>query len=153
MGFADLHAEDAAVLFDDEGGGVGGFAGGVPAEAVEVGDGEVGVDDEVDVAGDGAGGCEVGGLGDEVGGWAGIDEDDLGVEGGELRGVLLEVVELLQAVGTLVAGVSAKNDEDDASLTGEGGELQGGAAECGKGEVGRVIGYARDSGESGYVEG
>ncbi len=107
----------------------------------------------MDVVGQGAGGGEVRGFGGEVWGWAGVDEEDLGAEGGELCGGLLEVVELLQAVGALIARVAAKQNQDDAALCGEGGELEGGAAGSGEDKVGGVIGYAGGGGESGDGEG
>jgi hypothetical protein len=49
MGFADLAEEDGVVSVDEDGGGIGGLVGCVPAEAVLIGDFVVGVGDEVDV--------------------------------------------------------------------------------------------------------
>ncbi len=107
----------------------------------------------MDVVGERFGGSEGTGHGCEVGGCAWVDEEDLCIEGGELGGGLLEVVELLLAVGALVAGVAAQDDEDDPASGGEGGELEGGAVGGGEGEVGGVICYAGGGGKAGEGHG
>ena len=143
VGVAGLGEEYLAVAIDEEGGRVGGLFGGVPAQAVEVGEGVVGIDDEVEVGGEllvcvGLGDGLFGAL-VELCGWAGIDEQDLSSGFGELVGAGDEVVDLLLAVGALVAGVAAQEDEDDVAFGGEIGEVEPGAFGSGEGKVGGIL--------------
>jgi hypothetical protein len=75
----------------------------------------------------------------EVSGRAGVDDQDVSAGGGELIGVFDEVMDLLDAEGALVAGVSAQNDQDDGALVGEAGEGQGVAVGGGEGEAGGLL--------------
>jgi hypothetical protein len=165
VGVADLAIEDDALAIEQEGGGISGFVGGVPAQAIEGDDLEAGVEDEADVGregslfveelgaalgergGIGRGGlvfCHLGG-----GDFAGIDEEDLNFAGGEFGGVLDEGMDLLLAVRALVAGVAAQEDERDVALGEEAGEPEGLAIEGGEGEVGCLAGKIGGSGSLG----
>jgi hypothetical protein len=71
----------------------------------------------------------------EIGGWAGIDEENLSAKCAEFVGVELEVVGLTMAVGALIAGIAAENDQDDWSLCREVRESNRISLGCGEGKV------------------
>ncbi len=148
MGMAGLREGDFAGGSEDEGGRVGGLVRGVPAQAVLVGQGVVGVGDEDDVVG------QVGLFGEEllrvlveIGGRPGIDKQHLRMGGGEVAAVLHEVVHLLGAVRTLVAGKAAQEDERDLAVLLEGREGDRLAVGRVGGKGGRGVSHCRGGGE------
>jgi hypothetical protein len=143
---ADFFPDDFAFGVDDEGGGVGVFVCGVPADGVVVDEFEVGVFDEVVVFGEGFSGDEFLGVVFEMAGGAGVDEDELGAGGGDVFGSDEELPDLLGADGALVADPAAEEDEDDGAVFEEGGEGDGFFVE---GFEGEIFGGVADGGLGG----
>lgn len=104
MGLADLGETDDTALIDHEGRGIGGFAAGIPAEIVEIGDLLAGICHEGEAVGPIAttSADEFFGVISKVLSWPGIDHQELGVEGFELFGLRNERADLAGAHGTLV---------------------------------------------------
>jgi len=103
-----LPLADDAVLVDEEGGGIGGFVGRIPAQAVLIGELVVGVDDEMKVRGKRTFFChELLGPFLKIGRGAGVDEEKLNALCGEFVRVDLEVVNLALAIGALITGIAA----------------------------------------------
>lgn len=125
VGSADFGEADFAVGVEDEGGGIGCFFGGVPAEAVGGCEGVVGVEEEVEVVGEGLSAQEFVGVGFEAFGGAGIDEDDARLEVGQGLGLGDELGDLTATDGTLVSGIAAEHDQDDGAIGGDLGKLDG----------------------------
>lgn len=146
VGGAHLGVDDRAGLVEDEGGGVGGFFWSVPAEAVEVGEGVVGVEEHFEEGGETFVRGELLGLGLHDGGWARIDKQDAGLGAGESGGVIGQFFHLARTEGALVAGKAAEEDEDNGALRGFRDETDGVAFQVLESEV-------RGVGTEGWSEG
>lgn len=138
MGAADFGPDDFVVGIEDEGGGVGGFFGSVPAEAVSVGEGVFGVEEQVEAGGERF-------VGDELGAFvAGPGIDEVDVLAFELRGFADEFFDLTIAQWALVAGEATEEDQDQRTMV--GGERNGFTGEIGEREIRGFVAFLRRCG-------